>query len=156
MATQISDQLPKTNSRTLKGLWVRPRMQLFLCLLLSLGFLIQGGLLLVILQNFNRYFSELRAAGSIDVTALGLFSSEILPLIRIAIMTSGFFAIAGLAVGIILGHRIFGPMVPIRAHVKRLIDGNYSERVKVRTGDEFHDLVLDLNVLAEILENKKR
>lgn len=156
MPSSLSEKLPKTNSRTFRGIWVRPRMQLMLCSLLSFGFLLQGGLLLVVLQNFNRYVGELAATSQVDQQSLALYAGDIVPLIRIAIISSAFFALVGLAVGIVLGHRIFGPMVPIRAHVKRLIAGNYKERVRTRSGDEFTELVLDLNVLAEMLETKSK
>lgn len=64
-------------------------------------------------------------------------------------------ALSCLAHWIFLSHRIFGPMVPMRRHVQKLIAGDYTSRLKVRTSDEFQDLVHDLNDLAEKLAGSK-
>jgi signal transduction histidine kinase len=51
-------------------------------------------------------------------------------------------------------HRMIGPMVPIKRHVKALQDGLYSRRVKLREYDCFQGLADELNVLAETLEKQ--
>lgn len=51
-----------------------------------------------------------------------------------------------------LGHRFFGPIVPLSSHIDKLISGDYSARVKLRKGDELHELADKLNKLAAILE----
>jgi len=51
-------------------------------------------------------------------------------------------------------HRMIGPMIPIKRHVKALQDGLYSRRVKLREYDCFQGLADELNVLAETLEKQ--
>lgn len=46
-------------------------------------------------------------------------------------------------------HRFVGPIVAFRRHVKALIAGNTSARVKLRKYDAFTELADDLNALAE-------
>lgn len=64
-------------------------------------------------------------------------------------------ALTSLAHWLLLSHRIFGPTIPIRRHVQKLAEGDYSTRLKLRGGDEFQELVSDLNHLAETLESRK-
>ncbi|MGZ3723540.1 MAG: hypothetical protein ACXVA9_11445 [Bdellovibrionales bacterium] len=60
-----------------------------------------------------------------------------------------------LAMWIIYSHRIFGPTVPIRRHIVSLLGGNYESRVTLRKRDEFKDIAMDLNKLAEKLAAQK-
>lgn len=49
-------------------------------------------------------------------------------------------------------HRIFGPALAIRNHVKALLAGRYGEKVILRKFDEFKPLADDLNTLSERLK----
>jgi HAMP domain-containing protein len=57
---------------------------------------------------------------------------------------------------VIYSHRIFGPVVPIRRHLARLIAGNYDEKMTLRKNDEFKEIARDLNRLAEVLKSSRR
>jgi hypothetical protein len=48
-------------------------------------------------------------------------------------------------------HRMYGPMISINRFIEELKRGNYSARLKTREKDDFQDLVLRLNGLAESL-----
>lgn len=52
-------------------------------------------------------------------------------------------------------HRIIGPTIAIKRHVRALKEGLYSHRVSLRKHDELKDLAGELNELAEILEQYK-
>jgi len=56
------------------------------------------------------------------------------------------------AVTTIYTHRIIGPTVALKRHIRALKDGLYSHRVHLRKHDELKDMAADLNELAEILE----
>ena len=56
---------------------------------------------------------------------------------------------------VVYSHRVFGPMIPLRRHVQKLKEGDYSSRVILRGKDEFKELAADLNELAELLAKKK-
>ncbi len=47
---------------------------------------------------------------------------------------------------------LVGPAVAFRRHLASLKGGDYQSRVKLRDNDPFHDLALDMNQLAELLE----
>jgi methyl-accepting chemotaxis protein len=50
------------------------------------------------------------------------------------------------------GHRMIGPMVPIRRQIEALKNGDYSARVTLRKRDAFSELAEDLNELARVFE----
>jgi methyl-accepting chemotaxis protein len=55
---------------------------------------------------------------------------------------------------VVFSHRVFGPAVPIRRHIKKLIEGNYADSIKLRKYDEFKEVAEDLNQLTEALREK--
>lgn len=64
--------------------------------------------------------------------------------------------LACIAFWIVYSHRIFGPTVPMRRHIQSLTNGDYSSRIHPRSGDEFKELIEDMNQLAEALAKKSR
>lgn len=51
-------------------------------------------------------------------------------------------------------HRMVGPQVAFLRQIKKLKEGSYSSRIRLRKGDAFEDIALALNELSEILEHK--
>ncbi len=51
-------------------------------------------------------------------------------------------------------HRLVGPVMPIRRHIKALRDGLYTHRVTLRRHDGLQDIADDLNDLARTLEER--
>jgi HAMP domain-containing protein len=49
-------------------------------------------------------------------------------------------------------HRLIGPILPIRRHIRALQEGRYGQRVKLRKHDGLQDVADELNRLAETLE----
>lgn len=85
---------------------------------------------------------------------------------RLEILNNKVFWINGAIMGVILlafvatllwvvvrrTHRMYGPMVNIIGFVEKLRAGDFSARVRLRKGDDFHDVAAKLNELAETLE----
>lgn len=80
--------------------------------------------------------------------------------LQVSVTNIGTIGLAALALiclmlWIYFSHRIFGPTVPIRRHVQKLSEGDYSSRIHLRSSDELKDLAEDLNHLAEVLAKNK-
>ena len=54
---------------------------------------------------------------------------------------------------IFYSHRVVGPVYRFEAMLNELLNGNYSIRIKIRRKDEFKELEVLLNRLAEVLEH---
>lgn len=53
-----------------------------------------------------------------------------------------------------LTHRYYGPLVSIERFVEEIKRGNYGQRVRIRERDELHQLVENLNMMADSLERR--
>ena len=61
-----------------------------------------------------------------------------------------------LGLWLLYSHRIFGPTIPIRRHIEKLIEGDYTSRVQLRSSDELKDIGSELNRLAEVLASRSK
>lgn len=52
-------------------------------------------------------------------------------------------------------HRVVGPLVAIRRHIRALIEGDLAKELRLRRDDEFGDLASDLNELTAKLRTSK-
>lgn len=79
-----------------------------------------------------------------------LMQSSILALTVTALILTVVTTLAAM----ILSHRFFGPLVPIKRFINSVKDGDYSVRLSLRNADELHDLAQDLNEMAIALEKR--
>lgn len=86
------------------------------------------------------------------------FQDKMIEAIQQSMVTIGIVGtvlLAVLAVGVlILSHRIYGPLVPIKKFITQIREGDYAARVSIRDDDELHDLVTELNEMAVTLEKR--
>lgn len=64
------------------------------------------------------------------------------------------YFLINLLVSILFTHKLIGPAIAFRRHVRRLRRGEYSSRVVLRRGDAFQEVAEELNLLAEMLAEK--
>lgn len=64
------------------------------------------------------------------------------------------FATMSIATGLLISHRIFGALVPIRRQIEALKNGDYTARSALRDNDELREIMEDLNALAGTLEER--
>lgn len=142
--------------RKARNLLLRPTLQMKLplyTLILSFTF----GLVALLL--FYIYFEQLYVM-MLENTTQGSYLRA-----AVSLQTSNFIEAASmLLIGYILlivvvttiyTHRIIGPTIALKRHIRALKDGLYSHRVHLRKHDELKDMAADLNELAEILEQYK-
>jgi HAMP domain-containing protein len=59
-----------------------------------------------------------------------------------------------IGISLLYTHRIIGPTIAIRRHIRAMKEGLYSHRVCLRKHDELKELARELNELAGILEQR--
>lgn len=141
--------------RKARNLLLRPALQLKLpiyILLLSMAFLVLG----VLMGNLyfqQTYMSALATSTQPDylqdVIARQTQEFKLLSLLLLVV-----YAALVTVITAIYTHRLIGPTLPIRRHIKALRDGLYSHRVKLRKHDGLQDVAEDLNALASTLEER--
>lgn len=58
--------------------------------------------------------------------------------------------------GIVLSHRLAGPMERLERDIKKISEGDYAKRIHVRKNDDIKPLADALNILLDKIEGKKR
>jgi signal transduction histidine kinase len=125
---------------------------------LSIPFLIMAVVSIGIVMNIsNRVMEALERTELVGLENLAAMNA--LHELQKQMTTMGQFGLVVLAVSclilwIVSSHRIFGPVIPMRRHVRKLVEGDYTSRIHLRAGDEFKELSDDLNHLAEVLEKR--
>lgn len=92
-------------------------------------------------------------------TEHGLVAVRIADLMRsLSWFTIGAYIVTGVVASIIFGiyssHRVIGPSVAIRHHIERLKQGNFSQPLRIRSGDELVTVARLLNELTEVMRQK--
>jgi HAMP domain-containing protein len=141
--------------RKARNLLLKPAFQLKLplyILLLSISFLLLG-LLLGNVYFQQTYMSMLATSTQPDylqeVISRQAHEFKLLSALLLVV-----YAALVVAITTIFTHRLIGPTLPIRRHIRALQDGLYSHRVKLRVHDGLQELADDLNDLAEALEKR--
>lgn len=71
------------------------------------------------------------------------------------IVVTGYWLLT-VVISIVFTHKLVGPTVAFRRHIKALSKGNYESRLTLRKGDAFSEVAEDLNQLAEDLQKRGR
>jgi methyl-accepting chemotaxis protein len=143
------------NRRSLKSLFTRPSKQLFI--FLSLFVLVTFAVCTKIVYLLIGMRDQVHDMGSRYQLPPELSQSLDHSLTTTAIITgvAGLvMTFAALSISATLSQRIFAPMIPIKRVLKKLQDGQYGTRGHLRKGDEFQDVMEEINTLAKKLEER--
>jgi hypothetical protein len=61
---------------------------------------------------------------------------------------------ATIGVSVLYTHKLIGPTIAFRRHVRSIAEGRYNARTYLRKGDAFAELADELNHLSEVMERK--
>lgn len=141
--------------RKARNLLLRPAYQLklpFYILLLSMAFLILG----VLFGNlyFQQTYMSMLATSTQPDYLQQVITRQTHEFKLLSLLLLAAYAALVTVISTIYTHRLIGPTLPIRRHIKALRDGLYSHRVKLREHDGLQDVADDLNALAETLEER--
>jgi signal transduction histidine kinase len=67
-----------------------------------------------------------------------------------------FYVLTNMGVTIIFTHKLVGPTVAFRRHIRMLTEGRYDYRTTLRKGDAFQEVADDLNHLSAHLSGKSK
>jgi HAMP domain-containing protein len=142
------------NKRSAKKLFIAPSRQLKLTFaMLSIGILVTALLLAYLVTKVSQTVDLLEPS---HPSAALIVTDSLSPVLNLLIAGQALLWIFCLLVGVLVSHKIYGPLVPMLRHVRNLQEGSYSSRVKLREGDELEDLAGALNELAEKLEGREK
>lgn len=67
----------------------------------------------------------------------------------------GVYLGATVLISVLYTHKLVGPQVAFRRHIRSIADGRYSARTYLRKGDAFSEVADELNRLSEVMERTK-
>jgi HAMP domain-containing protein len=144
------------NNRSLRGLLVQPRSQFrYAFLMFGGGLFILVGLISYFMFSLLRTLEALSARYAIEPAVIEQMQRAILSTFVMTAIFGTVLAAITFSAGLAISHRVFGTMVPFSRHLTSLIHGDYSSRVDLRKKDEFQELKILLNTLAENLESNQ-
>jgi len=151
----ISRVLGLNEYRKARNLLVQPAFQLKLplyILLLSVAFLLLG-ILLGNLYFQQTYLSMLATSTQPDYLQQ-VITQQAREFKLLSVLLLAVYAAMVTVVSAIFTHRLIGPTLPIRRHVRALQQGRYGNRISLRAHDGLQEVADDLNLLAETLQEK--
>jgi two-component system phosphate regulon sensor histidine kinase PhoR len=146
-------ELNQRKKRSLRNLFVRPERQIRITFLILSGGIFSMALLTgYFMVYLAALVTEMRERDPISAVLLYDF---IRPMFVKLVCGQVLLWGVSILLGVVITHRIYGPLIPILRHVRALAAGDFSSRVHLREKDEMGDLAAALNELATSLESKK-
>lgn len=142
--------------RRIRNFLLQPLLQVKLglyAIFLSLSFALIVGFL--VYSNFANFVDAVVQLTDVEDDVKDLFM-EYWAGTRVWILACSFIYILGtVVVSVIFTHRLVGPTVAFRRHVRSLREGKFQARTFLRRGDAFIEVADELNLLSEVLERGK-
>ena len=66
------------------------------------------------------------------------------------------YLVATIAMSVLYTHKLVGPTIAFRRHIRSIADGKFNARTYLRKGDAFLEVADELNRLSEVMEKKSR
>lgn len=146
----------KKSQRKVKNLLLQPFLQIKLGLYsILLTIALVAGLswtLYVKLGQFADIVMQLTDVQEEVSRLLSVYVAETWLLVGIIL---GVFLIVSISISIVFTHRMIGPTIAFRRHIRTLAAGDSSIRTNLRKGDAFQEVAEELNLLSEVLAKKK-
>lgn len=148
--------VPPDRNRSARNLLLQPNLQIRLGIIyLVVAAFFCAVTLTLVYSNLEHFYKLV-----LDLTGLESEVSDILN----GYIESLSWAIVGLLLlyltitmflSIYYTHRLVGPTIAFRRHIRALIAGNYDSRVNLRKNDAFTEVADDLNELAELMAQRQ-
>ena len=137
------------NRRSVKNILVDTKAQLRLALSYLVFLSASVAIILYLFLTTSNFLDSQTMTASPEVLAVvGELKMKILMVSTGGVVILGLFCAALWAFS---SHRIFGPVVQIHYQIDRFINGNYTQKIKLRRYDEFHETAEKLNELGDVL-----
>lgn len=155
--SQPNQNLQYKASRSIKNFALQPLLQVKLGLysiILSLVFaLAVTGILYVNLAKFSDIILQLTG---VEDEVKDLLNQYIAPAKLQVMGVILLYVIVNMVVTILYTHKLIGPTIAFRRHIRMIAEGKLQYRTVLRKGDAFEEVANDLNKLSEFMEQKSK
>jgi signal transduction histidine kinase len=85
-----------------------------------------------------------------------LLNQYIAPAIIQVVVTAIAYVVVNIVVTILFTHKLIGPTIAFRRHIRMIAEGKLQYRTVLRKGDAFSEVAEDLNNLSALLEKRSK
>ncbi|HRK08332.1 MAG TPA: hypothetical protein PLZ57_11230 [Pseudobdellovibrionaceae bacterium] len=143
------------NKRSAKNILLRPDFQLrYSFYFVGSTLVIMGGVFLLFLFSLKDMLKTLAVVYRIEPDVMVAINSSLQTATVTTVAVAIVFGVISFSLGVVLSHRLVGPMVPIRRLINQLADGEYGRSGRLREKDDFQEVMADLNRLSQLLAEK--
>lgn len=118
-------------------------------LILSLAFVVALGIYMYL--RLVRFADVVTTLTQADEDVAGLLSRYLTSVAWTGVGLGVTFIVISLVASIYLTHKLVGPTIAFRRHIRGLMDGNFGVKTRLRKGDAFEEVAADLNELSDRL-----
>lgn len=152
-----SNNVSQKISRSVKNYALQPYLQIKLGLYSVILSVIFAAVITAILYfNLGKLSEIILELTGVPDEVRDLFQQYVNPAIYQILATIAVYVVANIAIAILFTHRLIGPTIAFRRHVKMISEGKYQHRTILRKGDSFTELADDLNRLSSQFEKNSK
>ena len=142
-------------TRSLKNLVLKPEFQLkYSFFFVGLTLMVMGGVFLLFLFSLEDMIRTVAVIYRIESDVVTAIQASIHTATYTTLGIALIFAVLSVSLGVILTHRLVGPMIPIQRLIQQLNAGEYGATGKLRDRDDYKEIMDDLNRLSHTLAQK--
>lgn len=141
--------------RGLKSLLIKPELQLRLPVYLLFVTVLFAIASWVVLQvAFDGLYEFAFEQENLAEHVGELFRHQVQLVIGLFSLLTIVYVLLTVGLSVAFLHKLIGPSIAFKRHINALSEGNYASRITLRQDDAFGGISIELNELAEVLEEK--
>lgn len=153
----FSSILASRTRRRFKNLLIKPELQLRLPLYLLLVTIIFAVSCWIVLHvAFDGLYEFAFEQGNIGEQVGDVLRHHIRVVLTVFTLLAIMYVLLTIGLSVAYLHKLIGPAVAFKRHIRALSDGTYSSRIMLRQNDAFGKMAVELNELAEALDKESQ
>ncbi len=110
----------------------------------------------VLLVSFHRLFELILDLTDLRQEVVDVIQNGLLGIAGWLMLIVVVYFFASVLLSVVFTHRLIGPTIAFRRHIRELASGNYDSKVNLRKYDAFIEVADELNNLADELKKTKQ
>lgn len=151
-ASAANEEPRGRDQRSMKNILLRPDFQLkYSFYFVGMTLVTMGAVFLLFLLSLEDMVSTLAVVYRIEPEVIGAIQQSLRTATYTTVAVAVLFGVISISLGIVLTHRLIGPMIPIRRVIRQLNNGEYGAQGRLRTKDDYQEVMAELNQLSVTL-----
>lgn len=155
MTSTTPQENSRPQNRSMKNILLRPEFQLkYSFYFVGMTLVTMGSVFLLFLLSLEDMIATLAVVYRIEPEVIGAIQQSLRTATFTTVAVAACFAVISISLGIILTHRLVGPMIPIRRLISQITKGEYGVQGRLRTKDDYQEVMNELNTLSRTLAER--